>query len=151
VAANEHEREHSAIPYYAVWLALAFFTWLTWFTGRMHLGTWALPLALVIAITKSALVILFFMHLWEQKGANRLVISTSFVFVALIISLTVADVATRFPLATPAGAPFGDDLAAQLREGPAPDYLGYPGPEGKPPPRTQEPGKPPPEKKVRPQ
>jgi cytochrome c oxidase subunit IV len=150
VAANEHEHEHSSLPYYVVWLALAFFTWLTWFTGRMHLGTWALPLALVIAITKSSLVILFFMHLWEQKGVNRLVIVTSFVFVTLIISLTVADVATRFPLATPAGAPFGDDLPAQLREGPAPEYQPYPGPEGKPPPGLPEPGSAPPEKKALP-
>jgi caa(3)-type oxidase subunit IV len=127
-----------------VWVALIVLTVTTYLTGRMHLGTWALPLALIIAVTKSLLVILFFMHLWDQKGANRLVIVTSFVFVVLIIALTVGDVATRFPLATPAGAPFGDDLAAQMREGPAPDYAAYPGPVGKPP--SGSPGSPPPEK-----
>ena len=112
---------HSALPYLLVWVALLILTFTTYVTGRMHLGTWALPLALTIAVTKSLLVILFFMHLWEQRGANRIVIATSFVFVALIITLTVADVATRFPLATPASAPFGSDVPAQLEE-PPPEY-----------------------------
>jgi len=118
---TENGEHHSALPYFLVWVALLILTITTYLTGRMHLGTWALPLALTIAVTKSLLVILFFMHLWEQKGANRIVIGTSFVFVALIISLTVADVATRFPLATPAGAPFGSDIPAQFEE-PAPEY-----------------------------
>jgi hypothetical protein len=101
-------------------------------TGRAHLGTWALPLALAIAITKSSLVVLFFMHLYDQPGANRLVILTSFIFVALIISLTLADFATRFPLATPAGAPFGTDVPAQVEEGRAPGHTPYGAPIGQP-------------------
>jgi len=128
----ENGERHSALPYFLVWVALLILTITTFLTGRMHLGTWALPLALAIAVTKSLLVILFFMHLWEQKGANRIVIGTSFVFVALIISLTVADVATRFPLATPAGAPFGTDVPDQLEE-PAPEYPAPPGKSGGPP------------------
>jgi cytochrome c oxidase subunit IV len=123
-----HEPEHhSIVPYFVVWALLAVFTFLTFWTGRMHLGTWALPLALTIAIAKSSLVVLFFMHLYEQKGANRLVILTSFLFVALIITLTVSDVATRFNLATPAGAPFGTDVPAQVEEGMAPEHLPAPG------------------------
>ena len=129
--ANDGEH-HSALPYLLVWVALLILTVTTYVTGRMHLGTWALPLALIIAVTKSLLVILFFMHLWEQKGANRIVIGTSFVFVALIITLTVADVATRFPLSTPAGAPFGTDIPAQL-EDPAPEYQPPGGRIGEPP------------------
>ena len=45
--------------------------------------------------------------------ANRLVFVTSLVFVALLIGLTVADYATRFPLANPPG---GEGAL------PAPDY-----------------------------
>lgn len=135
--ARDREHSHSAVPYFIIWALLGAFTILTYWTGRMHLGTWALPLALTIAVTKSTLVVLFFMHLYEQKGANRLVILTSFLFVALIITLTVADVATRFSLATPAGAPFGTDLPAQLEEGAAPELQKGSGPEGKPP--TREP------------
>jgi cytochrome c oxidase subunit 4 len=134
----ENGEHHSALPYFLVWAALLILTITTFLTGRMHLGTWALPLALAIAVTKSLLVILFFMHLWEQKGANRIVIGTSFVFVALIISLTVADVATRFPLATPAGAPFGTDVPEQLEE-PAPEYQPPAGKIGEPPRGVPEP------------
>ena len=37
------EHPHSAVPYLVVWIALLFFTFLTYFTGKQHLGTWALP------------------------------------------------------------------------------------------------------------
>ena len=135
---SENGEHHSALPYVIVWVALVILTVTTYLTGRIHLGTWALPIALSIAVTKSLLVILFFMHLWEQKGANRLVIATSVVFVALLISLTLGDVATRFPLATPAGAPFGTDIPTQLTE-PAPELQPPSGPVGQPPRGVPEP------------
>jgi cytochrome c oxidase subunit IV len=100
---------HSAIPYFVVWIALLFFTGLTYITGKQHLGTWALFIALAIACTKSALVALIFMHLKDSSGMTRLVFATSLVFVALLLFFTVADVATRFRPATPAGAPFGTE------------------------------------------
>jgi cytochrome c oxidase subunit 4 len=106
---RHEERAHSAVPYYLVWIALLFFTALTYVTGKQHLGQWALPLALVIACTKSLLVALIFMHLKDSSGTTRLVFATSLVFVGLLLFFTVADVATRFRPATPAGAPFGTE------------------------------------------
>jgi cytochrome c oxidase subunit IV len=103
------EHPHSAVPYVVVWIALLGFTALTYVTGSMHLGTWALPVALAIAAIKSTLVALIFMHLTESSGATRLVFATALVFVALLLFFTVADVATRFKPATPAGAPFGTE------------------------------------------
>ncbi len=103
------EHPHSAVPYLLVWIALLFFTGLTYVTGKQHLGTWALPIALIIACTKSALVALIFMHLRESSGSTRLVFATALMFVALLMFFTVADVATRFRPATPAGAPFGTE------------------------------------------
>lgn len=108
-ATPHQEHGHSAIPYVIVWVVLLFFTGLTYLTGSMHLGAWALPIALAIAVTKSALVALIFMHLKESGGATRLVFATALVFVALLMFFTLADVATRFHLATPAGAPFGTE------------------------------------------
>lgn len=134
----ENGEHHSALPYLIVWAALVGFTALTVWTGTKHLGKFALPLALAIAVAKSLLVILFFMHLWEQTGANRIVIATSFVFVLLLMSLTLGDVATRFPLSTPAGATFGTDLPTQLTE-PAPEHLPPAGPIGQPPRGVPEP------------
>ena len=107
---DEHEaHEHSAIPYVVVWIALLLFTLLTYETGKHHLGQWALPIALAIACTKSALVALIFMHLKDSSGMTRLVFATALVFVGLLLFFTVGDVATRFTPATPAGAPFGTE------------------------------------------
>jgi cytochrome c oxidase subunit 4 len=50
---------------------------------------------------KAALVAVVFMHLWEERGIARLVLVVSAVFVALLIGLTLADNATRFPYANP--------------------------------------------------
>ena len=97
---------HSHIGRYAiVWVALLFFTLLTYGLSRLHIpGGWGVVVALTIACAKGALVALFFMHLWDQRGANRLVFLTSLVFVALLIGLTLSDNATRFPLANPPGS-----------------------------------------------
>jgi cytochrome c oxidase subunit 4 len=78
------------------------FTGLTVGVAQLHLPHgWSLVVALAIAVAKSALVALFFMHLWDHGGANRLVLGTSLVFVALLIGLVLTDNATRFPLANP--------------------------------------------------
>ena len=49
----ENGEHHSALPYFLVWVALLILTVTTYVTGRMHLGTWALPLAMTIAVAKS--------------------------------------------------------------------------------------------------
>ncbi len=107
-ATNEHE--HAGHPshvgrYAAVWLALLVLTFTTWGVSRFHVpGGWGVLVALGIAVTKGALVALFFMHLWDQRGANRLVFLTSLVFVALLIVIVLPDNPPRFALANPPGA-----------------------------------------------
>lgn len=44
------------------------------------------------------------MHLWDQKGPNRLTMAIAILFVLLLITLTISDIATRFPLALPPGS-----------------------------------------------
>ena len=97
---------HSHVGRYAlVWAALLAFTFLTYGLSRLHVGGgWGVVIALAIASAKGGLVALFFMHLWDQTGAQRLVFVTSLAFVALLIGLTLLDNATRFPLANPPGA-----------------------------------------------
>ena len=44
---DDHEpHAHSAVPYFVVWIVLLVFTAVTYVTGTMHLGGWALPIAL---------------------------------------------------------------------------------------------------------
>ena len=97
---------HSHVGRYAlVWVALVVFTFLTWGVSKVHVpGGWHVGIALLIAAVKGGLVALFFMHLWDQQGSNRLVFLISLSFVALFVGLTLLDNATRFPLANPPGA-----------------------------------------------
>jgi cytochrome c oxidase subunit IV len=102
---HTHAAHASHLPRYAaVWAALLVLSVVTYAISRVHLpGAWAVTVALLIAFAKGALVALFFMHLWDQRGLNRLVFATTLVFVALLIGLVIADSATRFPLANPPG------------------------------------------------
>jgi cytochrome c oxidase subunit 4 len=102
---QENVGHHSHVARYAtVWIVLIVLTFLTWGVSRFHIpGGWGVAVALAIAIVKGSLVALFFMHLWDQRGANRLVFLTSVVFVALLIGLTLSDNATRFQLSNPPG------------------------------------------------
>jgi cytochrome c oxidase subunit IV len=88
--------------YYIVWIALLVLTAVTVIVARVHLGHGlGLVVALVIAIAKASLVALFFMHLWDHGGANRIVLVTSLVFLLLLLGLTIADNASRFSLTNP--------------------------------------------------
>jgi cytochrome c oxidase subunit IV len=112
---------HSHVGRYAVvWVALLALTLLTYGLSRLHIpGGWGVVVALAIASAKGTLVALFFMHLWDQSGPNRLVFVTSLVFVSLLVGLTLLDNATRFPLANPPGSegalPFGGADAPPVR------------------------------------
>jgi cytochrome c oxidase subunit 4 len=141
--AHEAHGEHGASPgaarYWLVFAALIAGTILTLLTSRIHLpGVLHIGVALVIASVKSMLVVLFFMHLWDHGGANRLVFGTSIFFVVLLIGLTVMDNATRFPLANPG---HGDTVRMSP---PGPDILsprGWPQPSRRiDTPPAQEPG-----------
>ncbi len=121
---SEHGSHSHVARYAMVWVALLFFTFLTWGLSRLHIpGGWGVLVALGIAAIKTSLVALFFMHLWDQYGANRLVFVTSLVFVALLIGLTLSDNATRFKLANPPGSEGAMPVAP----------TDYPGPPATPP------------------
>jgi cytochrome c oxidase subunit 4 len=112
------EEHHSGVARYViVFVALLVFTVITVFTGRMDLGAWNLPLALLIATTKGALVALFFMHLVDHKGANRLVFGVSILFVLLLLFFTMADFGTRWRGALPPGSPHSGVQDLQFSQG----------------------------------
>jgi cytochrome c oxidase subunit 4 len=106
MSAHHAASAHSHLRrYLAVWIGLMVLTALTWGLSRFHIpGGAGVAVALTIASVKGALVALFFMHLYDQPGPNRLVLLTSLVFVALLVSLVLLDNATRFPLANPPDA-----------------------------------------------
>jgi cytochrome c oxidase subunit 4 len=85
------------VRYLVCWVALALLTFATFALAHVGLGAWSLGVALTIASGKALIVALFFMHLWDQRGANRLVFAASIAFVLLLMALVLVDVATRFP------------------------------------------------------
>jgi len=102
---KEHDQEHAHGPgrYVVIWLVMLAFTLTTVVTGRMDLGSANLPIALLIATIKATLVVLFFMHLWDSEGINRLVFGVSVLFVLVLMIGVFGDLLTRSEEALPTG------------------------------------------------
>lgn len=95
-ASSDHSKSSPLPTYFAVWAALLVGTFLTYEVAKIDLGPWNAAVALTIASTKALLVALFFMHI---KGAHerllKLVIITTIAFLIILLSLSMADYATR--------------------------------------------------------
>jgi cytochrome c oxidase subunit IV len=103
--AEAHGHAHGPGRYFVIWALLLVFTVTTVLTGRMDLGPINLPLALTIATIKATLVVLFFMHLSESHGVNRLVFVVSILFLVVLILGVFGDLLTRAPMSLPIGIP----------------------------------------------
>lgn len=51
--------------------------------------------ALSIAVTKAALVILYFMHVRYSPSLTKLVVASSFLWLAILLSITMSDYISR--------------------------------------------------------
>src|SRR5262249_53258631 len=91
-----------ALFYVAIWVGLVLLTTLTFLLHRAPLGWLHIPVALLIACAKSALIVWFFMHLSEHRGASRLALLVPLVFLVVLTLLSWPDLRTRF---TPTGPP----------------------------------------------
>ena len=92
------EHTHHIIPlqtYFKVFGALMFLTLLTVLAAKIDLGSFNIVLAMLIAIAKSTLVLLFFMHLYYDNKTNLLFFLGSVLFLIIFISFTYFDVAYR--------------------------------------------------------
>ena len=95
---GEHTPHAHVTPlwvYFSVFLALAFFTVLTWWVSTVDLGMWNTPIALAIATVKALLVILFFMHVIHSPRLTWVVVIGSFLWLGVLFVLTFADYLTR--------------------------------------------------------
>ena len=81
--------------YFAIWAALLALTYLTVVVSRMDLGRLNTIAALTIAVSKALLVVLFFMHIRYSTRLTKLVVAGGFLWLALLIGLTMADEVTR--------------------------------------------------------
>jgi cytochrome c oxidase subunit IV len=80
----------------AIWLALLIGTALTVGAAYVDLGPFNIVVALAIASVKATLVVLFFMHVkYTQERLTKLVIAAAVFFFLILLSLSMADYATR--------------------------------------------------------
>ena len=81
--------------YSYVFGTLLLLTFVTTFVGMMDLGRLNVVVALVIAVIKALLVVLFFMHIYWSTRLNRVVVASGVAWLALLLWLTLTDVLSR--------------------------------------------------------
>lgn len=126
----------SSVKFNAIILAaLLVLTGLTYLTATLDLGLFDTPVALLIAFTKTLLVVLFFMHVRWASGLTQILAATGFAFLILLFGFTFADVLTRtrelpwseytWPGAAHRTGLIGDQPPApRAAEGTVPDIVG---------------------------
>ncbi len=81
--------------YIAVWFALLGLLALTWGMARLDLGRFNAAVALGIAATKALLVLMYFMHLRDERKTTWLFAVAGVYWFALMVALTLGDYLTR--------------------------------------------------------
>lgn len=83
--------------YFLIFGALIVLTLLTYFAALIDFHSEAIntSVALVIAVTKAMLVILYFMHVRYSSRLTWVVIASGFLWLMIMIGLTLADYLTR--------------------------------------------------------
>ena len=77
-------------------LALLGLTALSWGLSYSHIPPpWEMVVAIVIAVMKVSLVLLYFMHVINASKSVRMVVLTIPIFVFLLIGIVYGDVSTR--------------------------------------------------------
>ena len=95
---HKHAPEHHVASlgmYFGIFIALMVLTVLTVAASRIDIGVWNTPVAMMIAIVKAALVILFFMHVIQSSRLTWVVILSSIVWLGVLFVLTFSDYLTR--------------------------------------------------------
>ncbi|OGP06146.1 MAG: hypothetical protein A2Z91_06175 [Deltaproteobacteria bacterium GWA2_38_16] len=81
--------------YLAVVVSLLILTVITVTTSYFNFGIFNIVVAMAIASIKASLVCLYFMHLKYDNKFNQVVFISAFIFLAIFIGLTGADVFLR--------------------------------------------------------
>ena len=87
--------------YFGVFAALMVLTALTVWVSTINLGDGSIVAAIAIAVTKGLLVILFFMHVRHSKPLTQVVIFAGFLWLVILLILTLGDYLTRGWLPAP--------------------------------------------------
>ena len=78
-----------------VLITLLFLTFLSVFVATLHFSTFAVGLALIIAAVKGTTVLVYFMHLKNEKRFLQIIVAGIFMVYALVIVTTFIDYLLR--------------------------------------------------------
>jgi cytochrome c oxidase subunit IV len=92
---HAHHEPASLVTYIGTFLALMVLTVITVIAGFQNFGVWNTPIALGIAVTKAAMVVLIFMHAYHSSPVTKLVIVASVFFLVIMIGMTLSDYISR--------------------------------------------------------
>ncbi|MEP6663048.1 MAG: cytochrome C oxidase subunit IV family protein [Verrucomicrobiota bacterium] len=81
--------------YVKIWAALMALLTLTWGAAQLNLGSFNFPVAMMISIAKTLLVIWFFMHVRQTSKLTWLFVAAGFFWLAILFTLTFGDYLTR--------------------------------------------------------
>lgn len=100
--ADHHHDEHASHPapmgaLLGTFIGLLILTVITVWVAQFDLGGFNLPVALLVAGAKGALVVAFFMHLWWDSSFNTVALLAALVFVGLLIGGSILDTAEYRP------------------------------------------------------
>ena len=90
--------------YVTIFGALMVCTTITVIAAFINLGNLNFPVALAIAVLKATLVVLFFMHVNYGSSLTKLIVGVAFFFLAILLSLTMADYLSRGWFTAPNGS-----------------------------------------------
>ena len=89
--------------YFSIFGALMALTALTVYVAFQHLGWLNFPVAISIALIKASLVVLFFMHVKYSSKLTKLLVGSTFFFLASLFGLTMTDYLSRGWVTSPRG------------------------------------------------
>ena len=93
-APHEHQPVDMGL-YYKIYGILMVLLILTVVAARINLGAWNLPIALLIAVIKAVLVIIYFMHMRYTGKLMWVYASAAFVWLAMMMFGIMSDVWMR--------------------------------------------------------
>src|SRR5512147_1742426 len=106
--------EHIVSPkiYVGVFIALVIFTISTYSIAKIDLGPFNALVAIIIAMIKTMLVILFFMHVKYSPKMTKVTVFAGFCFLLILLALSMTDYISR-PWTGPESGPRGVQPAQQ--------------------------------------
>jgi cytochrome c oxidase subunit IV len=96
--ASHSEETHHIVPipvYLGVFFALIVGTIVTTLVAYIDLGRLNVVVALVVAVCKATLVVLFFMHVKYSPRLTKLVVISGVFWLIILLTMTESDLLTR--------------------------------------------------------